>query len=178
MGTPAWFERVGQRTFVALGGVIGLLLSLLLVNYVAPARVVVASAPAATPPASEQATAIMGTQDAPVEPASSEGTVQTEQASPDVVTVPMPARGIQASQSAPLPASPVAETATAGDSSTPPGLGGFSAGGMVDKPSPSYSLPSPPSSDSYSGGGTVHVRGYYRKDGTYVRPHTRRSPRR
>nr|UOP05335.1 hypothetical protein LVJ77_03820 [Conchiformibius kuhniae] len=26
---------------------------------------------------------------------------------------------------------------------------------------------------SYSGYGTVHVRGYYRKDGTYVRPHTR-----
>jgi SLA1 homology domain 1, SHD1 len=28
---------------------------------------------------------------------------------------------------------------------------------------------------SYSGG-TVHVNGYYRKDGTYVRPHTRRAP--
>jgi endonuclease YncB( thermonuclease family) len=27
-------------------------------------------------------------------------------------------------------------------------------------------------------GGTVHVKGYYRKDGTYVRPHTRRAPRR
>lgn len=27
---------------------------------------------------------------------------------------------------------------------------------------------------SYSGGGTVHVKGYFRKDGTYVRPHTRR----
>ena len=26
---------------------------------------------------------------------------------------------------------------------------------------------------AYSGG-TVHVRGYYRKDGTYVKPHTRR----
>ncbi|MDV3835250.1 hypothetical protein CMU13_18180 [Elizabethkingia anophelis] len=29
-----------------------------------------------------------------------------------------------------------------------------------------------------STGGSVHVRGYYRKDGTYVSPHTRRSPRR
>lgn len=29
-----------------------------------------------------------------------------------------------------------------------------------------------------SGGGTVRVRGYYRKDGTYVRPHTRSAPRR
>lgn len=32
--------------------------------------------------------------------------------------------------------------------------------------------------DSGSGGGSVYVRGYYRKDGTYVRPHTRRAPRR
>ena len=33
------------------------------------------------------------------------------------------------------------------------------------------------SSSSYSSG-TVRVKGYYRKDGTYVRPHTRRKPRR
>lgn len=31
---------------------------------------------------------------------------------------------------------------------------------------------------SSSSGGTVSVRGYYRKDGTYVRPHTRSAPRR
>jgi len=31
-------------------------------------------------------------------------------------------------------------------------------------------------STSSSSGGTVHVRGYTRKDGTYVRPHTRRAP--
>lgn len=35
---------------------------------------------------------------------------------------------------------------------------------------PSYFSPSP---SSRSSGGSVHVRGYYRKDGTYVRPHTR-----
>lgn len=29
-----------------------------------------------------------------------------------------------------------------------------------------------------SSGGTVHVKGYYRKNGTYVRPHTRSAPRR
>ncbi|WP_434384025.1 hypothetical protein [Melittangium boletus] len=29
----------------------------------------------------------------------------------------------------------------------------------------------------YSGGGRVHVRGYYRKNGTYVAPHTRSRPR-
>lgn len=32
------------------------------------------------------------------------------------------------------------------------------------------------SSRSPISGGTVHVSGYYRKDGTYVRPHTRRAP--
>ena len=32
------------------------------------------------------------------------------------------------------------------------------------------------SSRSSSPGGTVHVSGYTRKDGTYVRPHTRRTP--
>lgn len=32
------------------------------------------------------------------------------------------------------------------------------------------------SSASPSTGGSVHVRGYYRKDGTYVRPHTRSRP--
>lgn len=36
----------------------------------------------------------------------------------------------------------------------------------------SYSRPSV--SSSSSSGGSVYVRGYYRKDGTYVRPHTRR----
>ncbi|MCT1525412.1 hypothetical protein [Sphingobacterium hotanense] len=29
-----------------------------------------------------------------------------------------------------------------------------------------------------SSGGTVHVKGYYRKNGTYVKPHTRSAPRR
>ncbi|WP_188620300.1 SH3 domain-containing protein [Flavobacterium suaedae] len=33
------------------------------------------------------------------------------------------------------------------------------------------------SSSYHSSGGTVHVKGYYRKDGTYVRPHTRRKPK-
>ncbi|MGH1516578.1 hypothetical protein [Chryseobacterium sp. JK1] len=46
----------------------------------------------------------------------------------------------------------------------------------------SYSSPSVRSSSSYSSqsnsGGSVHVKGYTRKDGTYVRPHTRSAPRR
>ncbi|MGE0266662.1 MAG: TonB C-terminal domain-containing protein [Candidatus Obscuribacterales bacterium] len=49
-------------------------------------------------------------------------------------------------------------------------------------PSPSYPFSSDyGSGSSYSSGssgGPVHVRGYFRKDGTYVRPHTRRRPSR
>lgn len=40
------------------------------------------------------------------------------------------------------------------------------------------SIPTTPTVSSYSSGGPVHVKGYYRKDGTYVRPHTRSRPRR
>ena len=35
-----------------------------------------------------------------------------------------------------------------------------------------------PSTSSSDSSGTVHVRGYYRKNGTYVQPYTRRSGRR
>jgi hypothetical protein len=34
------------------------------------------------------------------------------------------------------------------------------------------------SSSSYNSGGSVNVKGYYRKSGTYVQPHTRRAPSR
>ncbi|ROI05044.1 MULTISPECIES: hypothetical protein [unclassified Chryseobacterium] len=47
---------------------------------------------------------------------------------------------------------------------------------------PSKTYNNPTSSYNYtpstSSGGTVHVKGYTRKDGTYVSPHTRSSPRR
>lgn len=36
--------------------------------------------------------------------------------------------------------------------------------------------PTGESSASPNSGGSVHVRGYYRRDGTYVRPHTRSRP--
>lgn len=41
------------------------------------------------------------------------------------------------------------------------------------KPKRNYST-----SNSSSYGGSVKVKGYYRKDGTYVKPHTRKSPKR
>ncbi len=48
-------------------------------------------------------------------------------------------------------------------------------------PTKSYNTPTSPSynyTPSTSSGGTVHVKGYTRKDGTYVSPHTRSAPRR
>lgn len=42
---------------------------------------------------------------------------------------------------------------------------------------PSYRSTYTPSS-STSSGGSVSVKGYYRKDGTYVKPHTRSAPKR
>jgi hypothetical protein len=48
--------------------------------------------------------------------------------------------------------------------------------------SPSTSYDGSTSGSTYQapsyGSGSVNVRGYYRKDGTYVRPHTRSRPRR
>jgi hypothetical protein len=42
----------------------------------------------------------------------------------------------------------------------------------------SGSRPEATSTPASSGSGSVHVRGYYRRDGTYVRPHTRSRGRR
>lgn len=42
---------------------------------------------------------------------------------------------------------------------------------------PSYRSTYTPSSSTNSGG-SVSVKGYYRKDGTYVKPHTRSAPKR
>lgn len=52
-----------------------------------------------------------------------------------------------------------------------------SAGGSSSASSASTSSYRAPAADSTSSGGTVQVKGYYRKDGTYVRPHTRKKPR-
>lgn len=48
----------------------------------------------------------------------------------------------------------------------------------IDDTSDTYSSPSPTYSAPSSAPKTVNVRGYYRRDGTYVRPHTRSAPRR
>ncbi|MDO5104474.1 MAG: hypothetical protein Q4D72_01130 [Capnocytophaga sp.] len=45
-------------------------------------------------------------------------------------------------------------------------------------PSSEYQSPSYSNKSKKSSGGSVNVRGYYRKNGTYVRPHTRSSRKR
>ncbi len=55
--------------------------------------------------------------------------------------------------------------------STSKGGSSYSKGGS------SYRSSSGSGSYTPSSGGSIHVRGYYRKDGTYVRPHTRRRRR-
>lgn len=51
-------------------------------------------------------------------------------------------------------------------------------GGYCWLHAPSKSSGSSSAASSSSGGGTVQVKGYYRKDGTYVAPHTRSASRR
>lgn len=43
----------------------------------------------------------------------------------------------------------------------------------VPDPEPA-AIPRPSAVKSHSTGGSVYVRGYYRKDGTYVKPHSRK----
>ncbi|MBE5321493.1 hypothetical protein IM793_20185 [Pedobacter sp. MR2016-19] len=53
--------------------------------------------------------------------------------------------------------------------------------GRLFKTYPTYTPSATPRSTTKStgsSGGTVHVKGYTRKDGTYVKPHTRSAPRR
>lgn len=53
--------------------------------------------------------------------------------------------------------------------------------GRLLKTYPTYSPTATPRSttkSTASSGGTVHVKGYTRKDGTYIKPHTRSAPRR
>lgn len=71
----------------------------------------------------------------------------------------------EAQRENPIPSAPVVVPAST--PSQPP---------AYSPPEPVQSYTSPPVSSG--GGKTVHVRGYTRKDGTYVAPHTRSAPRR
>jgi hypothetical protein len=159
----AWFEAFGIRGFASLGAALGLALSLVLVWSTAPPL------PAApTPPKSRPVVQAEKLPSEEVKP--SVGAKQVLLTSPQpLVSAPK----AQASLLASPPASVVPTTTPRPLLSTP-----------AAERSDSETLSSPPTysgaseSSAGSGGGTANVRGYYRKNGTYVQPHTRRSPRR
>jgi hypothetical protein len=199
-----WFERIGAGGFAAAGAVIGLALSLLLVSTAATeapaasarqASAYIAAQPSAPtaapiPAAPEPKPAPVPTQaptqlpipaEQPAIVARAPAQAPPPQAWLSVATAsdsPFTARPTPPSVPDRGPPAPTARAATATCSyitaSGEPCRNPVSGGGFCHL----HRAPDPAPSYSPSTGGTVHVRGYYRKDGTYVRPHTRSSPRR
>jgi hypothetical protein len=155
-----WFEAFGSRGFAFLGASLGFALSLLLIWATAPPLPAAAARPKGSPVVqAEKPTA--------------------EDATPSVAVK----QGFLASPQ-PLVSPPRAETSLATSSSpsavpvtTPRPLLSTPAAERSDSETTSRSSTSNGASDASSGtgGGTVNVRGYYRKNGTYVAPHTRRA---
>lgn len=88
-----------------------------------------------------------------------------------VATSALPPPDTASSPSPTVPAQAFSISSSSARVSTPPRY--------LPAPAPTYPSYSEYSSSTYSSGEkTVHVRGYYRKDGTYVRPHMRSAPRR
>lgn len=187
--SPPWFERIGASGFAGLGATVGLAISLLLVSsaareapaapdQVAPRTAVHVSAPGASPAPSPpmpqpvptpaealtQLPAPAPPPRAPLlvpAPAAPPATVASVTAVPDTATLE-PSERSSASTCGYI-------TASGEPCRNPVSRGGYCYLHRAPDPTPSY---------SGSTGGTVHVRGYYRKNGTYVRPHTRSAPRR
>jgi hypothetical protein len=161
-----WFEQFGARGLATLGAAWGLVISLIIVLGTAPR---LPARPAK--PKSEQ-------------PVQLEKPREAKPASPakrDLIAAPQPLVSTPKAEAA--VSVPSASNAVA-TNSVQPFVSPPELERSVSEPAPSASASmstseqSSGSSYSASGGGTVHVRGYYRKNGTYVQPHTRRSPRR
>ena len=164
--SSAWFEAFGARGLASLGAVLGLILSVTLVLATAPplpagpsqskSRPVVRAEKSASEVAKPGVTSTQASL------ASPQPLVSAPKAQAPVAASPLP-NAAPPTTPRPLLSTPSAECS---DSQTP-------------SSSPTYSGASESSSSySGSGSGTVQVGGYYRKNGTYVQPHTRRSPRR
>jgi hypothetical protein len=156
-----WFEAFGARGFASVGAALGLTLSLILVWSTAPPLPAAAAQPksrpvvqAEKPPSEEVKPSVTAKQALLANP---QPLVSAPKAQVSLVASP-PSRVVPTTSPRPLPSSPAAERSDSETPSSPPTYGGASE------------------SSSGSGGGTVDVRGYYRKNGTYVSPHTRRSP--
>jgi hypothetical protein len=167
-GEPKAFGRGG---FVAAGGILGLAAALVFLT-VAPARELAAPRP---PSVELTATAAPG-------PAAPDLATPAPPSAAPVVATPAPAPGF------PSPAAPSHATTAANRPSprsswsptrdyAPSSTSSYSPGYAQDyRPSvwPAQRGFIPPDSPDK----TVHVRDYVRKDGTYVRAHMRRPPRR
>jgi hypothetical protein len=198
----AWFEQIGASGFAGMGAAIGLAFSLLLVWAAAPespaapgeprapsavqARpaTVAPAPPGPTPQTSPAPPEVLTQHPIPAEPPVA------------VATAPSPVSPPQAALSVLTPAVPSASsgpTVVVADQATsePPARPSTTICGYLTVSGEPCRNPvsgggycylhrakGPMPSSTGSTGGTAHVRGYYRKDGTYVRPHTRSAPRR
>jgi hypothetical protein len=167
----AWFEAIGSRGFASLGAALGLAFSLVLVWATAPSLPAAPSRPKTSPvvqaekPPSEEVKASVTAKQALL--ASPLPLVSAPRPHTSLV-VSHPSSTVPTSASAPLLSTPPAEQSGPGDSTS-----------KSTPSTPEYGRSSESSaSPSGSRGGTDHVRGYYRKNGTYVQPYTRGSPRR
>jgi hypothetical protein len=166
--SKAWYEEIGARGLASLGALSGLIVSLMIVF-----------ATAAPLPARP----------------SERGTKQrTEGKKPESVET-IPASPTSSGRVAPQQPRVSDQTSeAAGSVATPPNavstnpvrplISALEPERSASEPAPTFSSDTsssgPTAAPSWSGSanGTVQVRGYYRKNGTYVQPHTRRSPRR
>jgi hypothetical protein len=168
--SQTWFDAVGARGFASLGAALGLVLSLAMVWQTAPPAPA-SQAEVKSPAVNliEQAAGDEGRPSvAPKVPASPPVSPQPLVSAPPVEVTPIaipspaPVSSPAPPSSAPSADSSAPETDPGTPTPTTPTDGGFSGS----------------SSSSGSSGGSVHVRGYTRKNGTYVAPYTRRSSRR
>lgn len=188
-------EGLGRNGFAAIGGAVGLAVALVVLSVIPPPKLAARPA-AAGPPASQSPVApkavTIATNPGPTPTAdrrSPAGAAMHAEPPATPIDVKLPSR--QSSSPAALPDSshtspplttysqPPARPDYRGDSTACgfPLADGTTCRNHVSGGGYCY-LHSTRPEPSYSGGGTVNVRGFYRKDGTYVRPHSRRAPRR
>jgi hypothetical protein len=164
----AWFEVIGAPGLASLGAVLGLFLSVTIVLATAPPL-------PARPAELKKTPVILAEKPGGVE----ERTVLTS--TQGLISAPQPLVSMPKAEATVAPA-PRPQPVTVNASTSPMSTSAPEQVATQTAPTwPSYTEPSISASSSSGtggGGGTVHVRGYYRKNGTYVQPHTRRAPRR
>ena len=193
----AWFEVVGARGFAAIGALTGLALGLFIVLVLIPAPSAATPLAVADQPAlsSARPTVSAETTNSPAfstptltdtRPASSMVTA-TQRVDPETPPEPLETSSQAKTFVTPFVSAPVSSEPRSSSYRASEAAGAICGYPTASGPCQNHVKDSgycylhksqvylAPSS---SGGGTVHVRGYYRKNGTYVSPHTRSAPRR